>query len=111
MWSVGVIIYCLLSGQVPFNGKKNVDLFKNVIEGRYSFDDDWATISADAKDLIKNLLVTDAKKRYTAKDALKSKWINKRNARELKKSDLSRSQGKLQTFDVQMKLKATILAT
>eukprot|EP00551_Chaetoceros_affinis_P004242 CAMPEP_0203665632 /NCGR_PEP_ID=MMETSP0090-20130426/2813_1 /ASSEMBLY_ACC=CAM_ASM_001088 /TAXON_ID=426623 /ORGANISM="Chaetoceros affinis, Strain CCMP159" /LENGTH=621 /DNA_ID=CAMNT_0050529253 /DNA_START=273 /DNA_END=2135 /DNA_ORIENTATION=+ len=74
MWSVGVIIYCILSGQLPFTGKRHLDLFKAIIAGEFTFGDGWEEVSDEAKDLINGLLVTNPDQRYTAKDALGSKW-------------------------------------
>ena len=45
--------------------------------GQFDFPaEDWARISDKAQDLIKHLLVKDAKQRYTADDVLKHPWLN-----------------------------------
>ena len=45
---------------------------------KYNFDDEkWDIISNDAKDLIKNLLIKDPDKRYSAEKALNHPWIVK----------------------------------
>ena len=38
LWSLGVITYMLLSGQVPFNGKNDDDLIKKIKSTDYDFD-------------------------------------------------------------------------
>lgn len=76
MWSLGVILYILLAGYPPFNGKTQKELFKQIRRGRYHFHEQfWGGVSEDAKDLVRHLLVVDAEKRYTAKMALGSTWM------------------------------------
>jgi len=38
---------------------------------------EWEAVSDEAKDLVRKLLVTDSKKRLTAAQALKERWIVK----------------------------------
>jgi len=111
MWSVGVIIYCLLSGRVPFNGRRNVDLFRAVVNCEYSFDDDWDKISDHAKDLIKGLLVTDPSTRLSARDALQSEWIHDDRGDNLMKNSLTQTGKRLSVFNARQKLKSIILTT
>jgi calcium/calmodulin-dependent protein kinase I len=37
MWSVGCIVYLLLSGNLPFLGRSQKELFRKIISGRYDF--------------------------------------------------------------------------
>jgi len=77
MWSVGVIIYILLSGYPPFYADSAPALFKKIMEVKYDFDDSvWDDISDAAKNLIQNLLVKDPSKRYTAKQCLEHGWVS-----------------------------------
>jgi len=76
MWSVGVIIYILLSGYPPFYADSAPALFKKIMEVKYDFDDSvWDDISDSAKNLIQNLLVKDPAKRFTAKQCLAHPWV------------------------------------
>lgn len=38
IWSIGVIMYILLSGSPPFNGNDDDEILKAVKRGKYSFD-------------------------------------------------------------------------
>jgi len=76
MWSVGVILYILLSGYPPFYADSAPALFKKIMDVKYDFDDSvWDDISDSAKDLIRNLLVKDPSKRFTAQQCLTHPWI------------------------------------
>ncbi|CAF0962595.1 unnamed protein product [Brachionus calyciflorus] len=71
MWACGVILFTLLSGSPPFWHRRQVIMLRMIMEGNYTFSSpEWDDISENAKDLIRNLLVVDASKRYTAQQAL-----------------------------------------
>eukprot|EP01104_Vermistella_antarctica_P017521 TRINITY_DN6213_c0_g1_i1.p1 TRINITY_DN6213_c0_g1~~TRINITY_DN6213_c0_g1_i1.p1 ORF type:complete len:517 (-),score=183.77 TRINITY_DN6213_c0_g1_i1:30-1580(-) len=64
MWSVGVIIYVLLSGCPPFDegemGGGTAFLFDQIEGGQYALDDElWNDVSASAKDLVRKLMCID----------------------------------------------------
>jgi len=37
LWSIGVILYIMLSGFPPFNGKDDYEIIKNIRKGVFSF--------------------------------------------------------------------------
>ena len=62
IWSIGVIMYHLLTGKYPFNAETK-ELLPNVIKkGEFSFPES-PELSEAAKDLIKQILVIEPKKR------------------------------------------------
>lgn len=76
MWSVGVILYILLCGFPPFYDEDNVRLFAAIQLGKFDFPTPyWDGVSEAAMDLIKNLLVVDITKRYSADQALQHLWM------------------------------------
>lgn len=53
MWSMGVVLYILLSGKVPFPGESNKEIIENVLKGEYHFNHEtFNGVSSAAKDLI-----------------------------------------------------------
>lgn len=78
LWSCGVIMYILLSGEPPFNDPKadNEAIMKKVEKGKYDITKGiWKTVSKEAKDLIKKLLTYKPEDRISAEDALQHPWI------------------------------------
>lgn len=75
-WSVGVVLFILLSGSPPFYHEDNFELFEIIKTGKYSFDTpQWKSISKEAKDLISKLLVVDPEKRLKGPEILAHPWI------------------------------------
>eukprot|EP00808_Paulinella_micropora_P007953 g69499.t1 len=88
IWSLGVILFALLSGTVPFNGEGNrTKLFSLIKEGKYDFSAEiWKSISLDAQDLIKRCLTLDPKQRIKAEEIMQHSfcrraWLKKQQIR------------------------------
>jgi serine/threonine protein kinase len=76
MWSVGVILYMLLSGFPPFSADTDTKLFSLIRRGRYALMEyAFANISPEAKQLIQSLLVVPVEGRPTAKQVEKHTWF------------------------------------
>lgn len=76
LWSCGVIMYVLLSGLCPFQGKTDVETLQNVRRGNYAFQGPlWEQVSEDAKDLVRKLLKYNSPERLTAQEALAHPWF------------------------------------
>ena len=57
MWSIGVLMYIMLSGYLPFTGSSPNEVFVKILKGQFSFDQpEWENISTESKDLLKKLL-------------------------------------------------------
>ena len=75
-WSSGVILYQMLSGELPFKCDNPLNLVRIILKGEYDIP---ASINKDFKDLICNLLVVKEEKRYKLNDIINSNvFKNKR---------------------------------
>lgn len=110
MWSMGVIIFILLSGYPPFTEQSTSKLLLKIRSAKYTFDDEyWCNVSDGAKDLVSKLLVVDPQKRLSANDALNHKWMLKSDA-SLAKLDLGDNFENLKKFNANRKFRATARA-
>jgi len=76
IWSVGVILYILLSGIPPFWAETEEGTHSEILQGKIDFESDpWPSISDSAKDLIRNMLTRDPKKRFSAHEVLCHPWM------------------------------------
>jgi len=74
MWSIGIIIYILLTGCFPFWSENVQTLYQKIMNGSYR----WPAkpeVSESAKDLVRRLLEKNPKKRMTAAECLEHPWI------------------------------------
>lgn len=80
VWSVGIILFFMLSGTVPFNGPTDDDIMNAVRKGKYTFKSKvWESISNDAKDLIKKMLTFNQHERISAAEAYKHPWLTNKD--------------------------------
>jgi serine/threonine protein kinase len=73
LWSIGVILFALVSGYLPFEDANTSVLYKKILSGDYQCPK-W--ISPEVKDLIQCILEVDPKKRYTVENIRKHPWYN-----------------------------------
>ena len=62
IWSCGIILFAMLCGYLPFEGKENEILFHKILECKLNLPD---YLSEEAKDMILKILVKDPDKRYS----------------------------------------------
>lgn len=76
IWSLGCLVYVLLTSHLPFNGKNQQQMFAKIKRGEFheaplnSYD-----ISEDGRDFLECCLQVNPKLRMTAEEALKHKWL------------------------------------
>ncbi|XP_074654482.1 kalirin-like isoform X2 [Tubulanus polymorphus] len=80
IWSIGVVIYVLLSGVSPFLDESVEETCSNILRRDYCFPDEYFDgISQEARDLIASLLIEDLHQRPSAQSCLESQWIKTMN--------------------------------
>lgn len=78
VWSIGVIVYMLLSGSPPFGGQHDHEIIHKIRTAEVSFEGPrWAGISQGAKDFVLFLLNRDPSKRPDAQQAMGHEWLKK----------------------------------
>lgn len=77
LWSLGVIVYMLLSGAPPFYGKNDEAIKASIVQGDYTFPNElFRDVSDEAMAFVSTLLSYNIEYRYTAEQALTHPWLS-----------------------------------
>ena len=97
VWSCGVILYIMLSGNPPFYDNNEEKLKKKIINIEYNFNlPIFSKVSEDAKDLIRQIFV-NKDERPSISDILSSTWV-KENAPNASSENLNIDWGHIQKY-------------
>ncbi|XP_025929053.1 maternal embryonic leucine zipper kinase isoform X3 [Apteryx mantelli] len=72
IWSMGVLLYALLCGFLPFDDENVMAVYKKIMRGKY-YVPKW--LSASSTLLLHQMLQVDPKKRITVKHLLSHPWL------------------------------------
>ena len=91
IWSLGILLYEMLFGHSPFNGKDTNNIILNIKSHELNYDDTNKKISNSCKDLIQKLLNMNPQKRLKIKDILEHPFIKKHSKKFLSNKQLTNS--------------------
>ena len=74
IWSSGVILYAMLTGQLPWTKRNQAQLFQQIKKGEYVIP---GFLTEDCADFLRRLLTVDYKQRITIPEAYKHPWLEK----------------------------------
>jgi calcium-dependent protein kinase len=111
IWSCGVIMYIMLTGTPPFNGRNDNEILMKVQEGIVDYElEQLKYISESATSLIKLMLTYDPKKRISAQQALEHPWFTKADFQlDPDKQQINQTIKRLNEFNIDTKLKQATL--
>lgn len=76
VWSIGIILCVLLTGEPPFNGANDSIIYNKIKNYNYHFSNKWRYISDEAKDLVSHMLVPE-NIRYDINQVISHPWFKK----------------------------------
>lgn len=72
VWSTGVIIFAMLTGQLPWTKRNQAQLFQQIRRGEYTVP---KSLTPDCQSFIQGLMTVDITKRLTIEEALNHPWM------------------------------------
>jgi serine/threonine protein kinase len=77
IWSMGVLMYYMLTGNLPFDGKSHTELFENIALGQFNKTilKDTEKFSGSVLPFLEKMLEVNAGKRASAEELLKHAWL------------------------------------
>lgn len=74
VWSLGIMLFAMLTGKMPFKGSTIEELQHSISTGSYRFPSD-SNLSQEARDLISKMVCVDVGKRLSSFEVLRDKWM------------------------------------
>ncbi|CAD6194499.1 unnamed protein product [Caenorhabditis auriculariae] len=81
VWSMGVLLYALLCGQLPFEDDNMQLLYRKIAKGNY---EEPKELTQQSRDLLRGMLQTNPKERITIQEILQHPWVNHKHSHQIK---------------------------
>ena len=79
VWSMGVMLYILLSGSPPFDGDDERSIYEAILHSPLDLKSEpWPKVSSSAKELLRKMLMRDPKRRFTVSQVMSHPWIKEK---------------------------------
>lgn len=107
IWSVGIIMYIILTGRPPYKGQDSNAIIKEVLECPFQLtEENSAGLSESALNLLQSLLQLSPSDRITANEAIQHVWIT--HYRNYKGESMKLALNSLKKFSNHSKLKEAV---
>ena len=83
IWSAGVILFAMVTGQLPWTKRNQKELFEQITKGEYKIP---PYLTKECKDLIEGMMCVDPSKRLDEEGIMNHPWMKNFTAREMPKS-------------------------
>ena len=109
-WSIGVIMYILLSGRMPFGGRNDEEITQCIQRGSFRVTgQEWVNISPSAIDLLSKFMDYNPHHRISAEDALRHEWFTIHTTKQVSKEQLASVLSNLTSFRATFKLQRAVM--
>ena len=91
VWSLGVLLFAMLCGTVPFKASNLEDLHKLILKGEFTFPNE---LSPEAQALVRGMIQLEPKARLTVPQILSHQWLKETNEDESEDEEEKEEEGK-----------------